>query len=57
VETTKEKIIGRNPDLADLDQGDLKHIDFRSVCFDFENKLDFDPTRIGIQNPILKGLF
>jgi hypothetical protein len=24
VETTKEKIIGRNPDLADLDQGDLK---------------------------------
>jgi hypothetical protein len=20
------------------------------------NKLDFDPTRIGIQNPILKGL-
>jgi hypothetical protein len=32
VETTKEKIIGRNPDLADLDQGDLKHdIDFRSV--------------------------
>jgi hypothetical protein len=25
VETTKEKIIGRNPDLADLDQGDLKH--------------------------------
>jgi uncharacterized protein (DUF1501 family) len=52
------KIIGRNPDLADLDQGDLKHdIDFRSVYASIlKNKLDFDPTRIGIQNPILKGL-
>jgi hypothetical protein len=27
----------RNPDLADLDQGDLKHdIDFKCICFDFE---------------------
>lgn len=53
------KIIGRNPNLADLDQGDLKHdIDFRSVYASIlKNKLDFDPTQIGIQNPILKGLF
>ncbi len=53
------KIIGRNPNLADLDQGDLKYdIDFRSVYASLlKNKLDFDPTRIGIQNPILKGLF
>ena len=53
------KIIGRNPNLADLNQGDLKHdIDFRSVYASIlKNKLDFDPTQIGIQNPILKGLF
>lgn len=53
------KIIGKNPNLADLDQGDLKHdIDFRSVYAALlKNKLDFDPSRIGIQNPILKGLF
>jgi hypothetical protein len=51
------KIIGRNPDLADLDQGDLKNmiliLEYASIL---KNKLDFDPTQIGIQNPILKGL-
>ena len=53
------KIIGRNPNLADLDQGDLKYdIDFRSVYASLlKNKLGFDPSLIGIQNTLLKGLF
>ena len=53
------QIIGRNPNLADLDQGDLKYdIDFRSVYASLlKNKLGFDPSLIGIQNTLLKGLF
>jgi len=53
------KIIGRNPNLSDLDQGDLKHeIDFRSVYASLlENKLGFDASKIGIQNKVLEGLF
>lgn len=53
------KIIGNNPKLTDLDRGDLKHeIDFRSVYASLlKNKLDFDPKKIGILNPVLKGLF
>lgn len=53
------KIIGRNPNLSDLDHGDLKHeIDFRSVYASLlENKLGFDASRIGIQNKALAGLF
>ncbi len=56
---TKGNIIGNNPNLADLDKGDLKYeIDFRSVYGSIlENQLDFDPTKIGIKNPSLKGLF
>lgn len=55
----KGKIIGKNPNLADLDNGDLKHeIDFRSVYASIlKNKLDFDSTKIGINNSALKGLF
>ncbi len=55
----KGQIIGSNPDLADLDDGDLKYkIDFRSVyAAILENKLDFDYTQIGIQEKALRGLF
>jgi uncharacterized protein (DUF1501 family) len=53
------KIIGRNPNLSDLDNGDLKHdIDFRSVYASLlKNKLDFDSSQIGIRNKPLEGLF
>jgi uncharacterized protein (DUF1501 family) len=53
------KIIGRNPNLSDLDNGDLKHdIDFRSVYASLlKNKLDFDSSQIGIRNKGLEGLF
>jgi uncharacterized protein (DUF1501 family) len=53
------KIIGNNPNLADLDKGDLKYeIDFRSVYASIlQKKLNFDHTKIGIKNNALKGLF
>lgn len=53
------KIIGNNPNLTDLDNGDLKHqIDFRSVYASLlQNKLNFDASNIGIQNKSLEGLF
>jgi uncharacterized protein (DUF1501 family) len=53
------KIIGNNPNLSDLDNGDLKHeIDFRSVYASLlQNKLGFDASKIGIQNKPLANLF
>lgn len=53
------KIIGNNPNLSDLDNGDLKHqIDFRSVYASLlQNKLNFNASKIGIQNKALEGLF
>ena len=53
------KIIGNNPNLSDLDQGDLKYeTDFRSVYASLlQNKLEFDYTKIGIKNKALQGLF
>ncbi|NHN26239.1 DUF1501 domain-containing protein [Flavobacterium jejuense] len=55
----KGNIIGNNPNLMDLDKGDLKYeIDFRSVYATIlEKQLDFNPTKIGIKNQSLKGLF
>jgi uncharacterized protein (DUF1501 family) len=55
----KGKVIGNNPNLSDLDHGDLKYqIDFRSVYASLlENKLNFDPKKIGIQNSQLNGIF
>lgn len=55
----KGKIIGNNPNLADLDNGDLKHeIDFRSVYASLlQEKLSFDYSKIGIKNKALSGLF
>jgi uncharacterized protein (DUF1501 family) len=53
------RIIGNNPDLADLSQGDLKYqIDFRSVYASLlKEKMQFDYTKIGIKNTPLQGLF
>ncbi|VXC18472.1 Twin-arginine translocation pathway signal sequence domain protein [Flavobacterium sp. 9AF] len=53
------KIIGTNPNLTDLDYGDLKfETDFRSVYASIlEKRLHFDPKTIGIQNLSIKGLF
>lgn len=55
----KGKIIGDNPNLIDLDEGDLKYkIDFRSVYATLlQNKLNFDPTKIGINGNTLEDLF
>ncbi|MCZ8229289.1 DUF1501 domain-containing protein [Flavobacterium sp.] len=56
---TKGNVIGKNPNLTDLDEGDLKYqIDFRSVYSSLlQQKLAFDPTKIGIKNSPLQGLF
>lgn len=55
----KGNVIGNNPNLVDLDNGDLKHeIDFRSVYASLlKQQLDFNPTLIGIKNSPLNGLF
>ena len=55
----KGKIIGNNPNLYDLDKGDLKHeVDFRSVYASLlQNKMNFDSSKIGINNNPLNGLF
>ena len=55
----KGKIIGNNPNLSNLDNGDLKHeIDFRSVYASLlQQKMDFDYAKIGIKNKPLLGLF
>jgi len=55
----KGQIIGKNPDLINLDKGDLKFdIDFRSVYATLlQQKFNFDPRLINIQNDIVKGLF
>ena len=53
------KVIGKNPDLSILDNGDLKYeIDFRSVYNSLlKNKMNFDGSKIGIKNTVLQGLF
>ena len=55
----KGTIIGHNPNLADLDHGDLKHeVDFRSVYATLlQSKMNFDYTTIGITNNVVSGLF
>jgi len=56
---TKGKIIGSNPDLINLNEGDLKHgVDFRSVYASLlRDKFSFDPKLIGIDNSPVQGLF
>lgn len=53
------KIIGNNPNLNDLDNGDLKYeIDFRSIYAALlQSKMDFDYKKIGITNTPIKELF
>jgi len=55
----KGTILGNNPNLADLDNGDLKHqIDFRSVYASLlQQKMNFDYSKIGIKNNPVSGLF
>lgn len=55
----KNKIIGKNPDLVNLIDRDLKHeIDFRNVYASLlKDKLSFDPKLIGIKNQPLTGMF
>lgn len=55
----KGKIIGKNPDLTNLDNGDLIHEnDFRSVYAALlKDKFSFDPKQIGISNAALQGIF
>lgn len=55
----KSRVIGTNPNLSNLDNGDLKYeTDFRSVYASLlHNKLNFDYSKIGIQNTALQGLF
>lgn len=57
--SNKGQIIGNNPNLSDLDAGDLKHqIDFRSVYASIlEDKLKIKANQIGISNKKLDGLF
>ncbi|WP_298138861.1 DUF1501 domain-containing protein [Flavobacterium sp.] len=56
---TKGTIVGQNPNLSDLDNGDLKHqIDFRSVYASLlKEKMSFDYSKIGISNKPLEGIF
>lgn len=55
----KGKIIGKNPNLYDLDNGDLKYEnDFRGVYATLlKQKMNFDYTKIGIQNHMIDGIF
>ena len=56
---TTGKVIGNNPNLSDLDNGDLKHqIDFRSVYATLlQQKMNFNPSTIGIKNKVLTDIF
>lgn len=55
----KGTVLGKNPDLSNLDNGDLKYeIDFRSVYASLlQQKMSFDYSKIGINNRPVAGLF
>ncbi|PIF70191.1 DUF1501 domain-containing protein [Flavobacterium sp. 2] len=55
----KGTVLGNNPDLSNLDNGDLKYeIDFRSVYASLlRQKMNFDYSKIGIRNKPVSGLF
>ncbi|WP_395062062.1 DUF1501 domain-containing protein [Flavobacterium sp.] len=57
--SNKGTILGKNPNLSTLDNGDLIHeIDFRSVYATLlQQKMNFDYSKIGINNKPLNGLF
>ena len=56
---TKGRVLGGNPNLVDLDNGDLQHeIDFRAVYATLlRDKMGFDAKQIGITHSGLRGLF
>ena len=56
---TKGKVLGQNPNLSNLDNGDLKHeIYFRSIYASLlKEKMEFDAGKIGIRNESLIGAF
>ena len=51
--------MGDNPNLSDLVNGDLKHqFDFRSLYATIlSQKLGVDPSKAGISQEILRGVF
>ena len=53
------RVLGKNPDLANLEDGDLIYdIDFRNVYASLlKNKLSFDPSLIGVSNSAYAGIF
>lgn len=53
------KIIGTNPNLSNLDNGDLIYdIDFRSVYASIlKAKFQFEPSQINIKQPLLNSIF
>ncbi len=55
----KGQVLGKNPDLSNLDNGDLIYEnDFRSVYAALlRDKFDFNPQLINISTPEIKGLF
>ncbi len=55
----KGQIIGKNPDLVNLDKGDLRYeIDFRSVYATLlQQKFNFDARLINIKKDVLSDLF
>ena len=55
----KGTVLGNNPDLSNLENGDLKYeIDFRSVYASLlQQKMNFDYSKIGILNKPVSGLF
>lgn len=55
----KGVVLGNNPDLKNLDNGDLIYkTDFRSVYATLlQNKMNFNPNSIGLKNELLRGLF
>ena len=55
----KGKIIGKNPDLSKLDNGDLIYEnDFRSVYATLlKEKFNFNPQLIDINNPLIEDVF
>lgn len=57
--SNKGKIIGKNPDLSNLDNGDLKfETDFRSIYATLlQQKLNFDYSKIGIKSTPLTTIF
>lgn len=55
----KGQIIGENPNLLDLDEGDLKYkIDFRSIYATLlKDKLKLNPIKIGINSLPIENIF